>query len=188
MTRKPPDPTAEPQTEEQRAELRDFLVQAAVSLVVEAAAPSTPEEPPPPPQAPAPVRSRAVDYAMTIRRGILLGLVLSLVTVAGIMLWPTQVNTTVPDGVLGDWVTKSPKYPGRMLSVTTTDVGFQTAGNMPVHPILSVQTRPGPNGAERVIIEYQTASGPYTLDVLRNGETIAFTHQTEVVWTRRSRP
>src|SRR3990172_2904563 len=111
MTRKPPDPTAEPQTEEQRAELRDFLVQAAVSLVVEAAAPSTPEEPPPPP-APAPARSRTVDYAMTIRRGILLGLVASLATVAGIMFWPSQVNTTVPDVVLGDWVTKSPKYPG----------------------------------------------------------------------------
>ena len=185
MTRKPPDPTAEPQTEEQRAELRDFLVQAAVSLVVEAAAPTTPEEPPPPPT-PAPARSRTVDYAMTIRRGILLGLVASLATVAGIMFWPSQVNTTVPDVVLGDWVTKSPKYPGRMLSVTATDVGFQTAGNMPVHPILSVQARPGPNGAERVIIEYQTASGPYTLDVLRNGETIAFTNQTDVVWTRRT--
>jgi hypothetical protein len=185
MTNKPPKADPEPQTEEQRAELRDFLVQAAVSLVVEDAAPSTPEAPPPPPPAPAPVRSRKVDYAMTIRRGILLGLVASLATVAGIMFWPAQVNSTVPDAVLGDWVTNSPKYPGRMLSVTATDVGFQTAGNMPVHPVLSVQTRPGPNGAERVIIEYQTASGPYTLDVLRNGETLAFTHQTDVVWTRR---
>ena len=184
MTDKPPKADPEPQTEEQRAELRDFLVQAAVSLVVETAAPE--EAPPPPPPTPAPVRSRTVDYAMTIRRGILLGLVASLATVAGIMFWPSQVNTTVPDAVLGDWVTKSPKYPGRMLSVTATEVGFQTAGNMPVHPILSVRTRPGPNGAERVIIEYQTASGPYTLDVLRNGETIAFTNQTDVVWTRRT--
>ncbi len=186
MTNKPPKADPEPQAEEQRSELRDFLVQTAVSLVVEAAAPSTPEEGPPPPPAPAPVRSRTVEYAMTIRRGILLGLVASLATVAGIMFWPSPVNTTVPDAVLGDWVTKSPKYPGRMLSVTTTEVGFQTAGNMPVHPILSVKTRPGPNGAERVIIEYQTASGPYTLDVLRNGETIAFTNQTDVVWTRRT--
>jgi len=184
MTNKPPKADPEPQTEEQRAELRNFLVQAAVSLVVETAAPE--EAPPPPPPTPAPVRSRTVDYAMTIRRGILLGLVASLATVAGIMFWPSPVNTTVPDAVLGDWVTKSPKYPRRMLSVTATEVGFQTAGNMPVHPILSVRTRPGPNGTERVIIEYQTASGPYTLDVLRNGETIAFTNQTDVVWTRRT--
>ncbi len=186
MTNKPSNADPGPQTEEQRAELRDFLVQAAVSLVVEDTAPGTPEEePPPPPPAATSLRSPRVDYAMTIRRGILLGLVASLTTVAGILFWPSPVNTTVPEAVLGDWVTKSPKYPGRMLSVTATDVGFQTAGNMPVHPVLSVQTRPGPNGAERVIIEYQTGSGPYTLDVLRNGETIAFTHQTDVVWTRR---
>lgn len=182
MSRRLPDDTPDPEEQQKRDELRGFLIEAA-GLAVEAAKPAEPpEEPPPPP--PPPPQAEVVTTESTMRWGILFGLLASLATMALIFLWPAPPGDPVPDSIVGEWVTASPKYPDRILWISTIDVGFQTNGNMPVHPINSVNIRPAQEGGERVIIDYQTASGPYTLDVTRTGEKLAFTHQADVVWTK----
>lgn len=186
MSARKPDETPASEEQPQRDELRGFLIEAA-GLAVEAAKPSEPQEerrPPPPPVAPAEV----VSSEPTMRRGILVALLVSLAALALVVFWPTPKGVPVPEAMVGEWVTASPRYPGRILWISAIDVGFETAGNMPLHPIRSVSIRPVQEGAERVIIDYETASGPYTLDLIRTSEALAFTHQTDVVWTRRVRP
>jgi hypothetical protein len=186
MSRQVPDKTPAPEEQQKRDELRGFLFEAA-GLAVEAAKPSDPEEPPPPPPPPV-AQAAVVTTEPTMRRGILVALLASLATIAVVFFWPTPKGVPVPEAMVGEWVTASPKYPGRVLWISAIDVGFQTAGNMPLHPIRSVSIRPMQEGAERVIIDYETGSGPYTLDVTRSGDRLAFTNQADVVWTRLVRP
>lgn len=181
MSRQPGD-ALEREEQKKRDELRGFLIEAA-GLAVESAKPSEPEREPPPKPV---MEAEVVTTEPTMRRGILFALLVSLATIAAVFFWPTPTGV-VPDSIVGEWVTSSPKYPGRKLWISAIDVGFQTAGNMPLHPINKVSVRPAGEG-ERVVIDYQTASGLYTLDVTRTGERLAFTNQDDVVWTRVVRP
>ncbi len=174
-----PDPRPEDQREELRGELREFLAQAAVSLVLEGSGPPKPDEK----VQPAPPSPRTRSHHPPRLAPLLVILLAAASAIAIVHWWPEPVR--LPDALQGRWTTTASSFTGRELIIGSHTLGFRVDPEEPeqIYPITArrISTR---GDTRDVRIEYDTPEGRFTVVLSLSPDGIRLANRSEVLWTR----
>ncbi len=186
MTRPEPrgtNPEPPDQGEDLQKELREFLAQAAVSLVLEGSSPPKLEDQPP---APSPVprsgkRTRHAGRSTALPAFLLV----AATALAVVRWWPEPVR--LPEALLGHWTTTAPTFAGRELILESRSLGFRVDPAQPEQRFPVIARRITPRGdAQDVRIEYDTPEGRFTLVLSLSPDGIRLANRSEVLWIRHT--
>lgn len=164
---------------ESRHELREFLAQAAVSLVLEGSSPPKPEERVPP-HAPPPGKRERRPRRSTALSAFLLA---TASAIAIVHWWPEPVR--LPDALQGSWTTSAPAFTGRELIIGSRTLGFRVDPEEPeqIYPVTARRIT-ARGDARDIRIEYDTPEGRFTLVLSLSPDGIRLANRSEVLWTR----
>lgn len=193
-TTRGPHPAVPEPPDELREELREFLVQSAVTLTLEGrrsiihgAAPPEPEQEPEPPHAGR--SATAKDPAARQRRGRVLVYVAILLLVGSALVRTGRAVAAaprVPGVLLGGWTTEAPQFAGRMMRFDSLSVTFRAGPGTPweTYPVTRrhVEVRAG---TQYIDLDYAAPEGAFTLSlVLAADGHLSFANRDDVTWTR----
>lgn len=175
-------PGPQRQSEELRSELREFLAQAAVSLVLEGSGPPKPAEQTPTPSPVLPLRGKRTP--VTRRPASLSALLLVAASaLALVRWWPEPVE--LPEALRGHWITTNPSFAGRALIIEPRSLGFRVGPGEPEQHFTVATRRITARGdAQDVRIEYDTPEGRFTLILSRSPDGVRLANRSEVLWVR----
>lgn len=169
------------QNDEIRNELREFLAQAAVSLVLERTGPSKPERRPPAP--PSISSRRRWTHLPSRSRSFLALLLVAASAIAMVRWWPEPVQ--LPEALQGRWTTTAPAFTGRELIVEPRSLGFRAGPGEPeqVFPVAArrIEER---GDARNFRIEYDAPEGRFTLILSLSPDGVRLANRSEVLWIR----
>ncbi len=174
-------PEARRQGDEVRDELREFLAQAAVSLVLEGGNPPKSTEPEPTPSS-VPLSGRRTRQA---HRSTSLSafLLVSATAIAVVLWWPEPVQ--LPEALQGRWTTRAPAFTGRELIIGSRTLGFRVDPEEPeqIYPVTARRIT-ARGDARDIRIEYDTPEGRFTVVLSLSPDGIRLANRSEVLWTR----
>ncbi len=172
-------PGQDDQGEELRSELREFLAQVAVSLVLEGSGSPQPDvKVPPGPPSPGTRGHHSSRFTP-----LLIILLAAASAIAIVRWWPEPVR--LPDALQGRWTTTAPSFTGRELIIGSHTLGFRVDPEEPeqIYPITA--RRITPRGlAKDVRIEYQAPEGRFVITLSLSPDGIRLSNRSEVLWTR----
>lgn len=127
-------------------------------------------------------------------RQMVMALVLGvlLVSVAMSMALPSLfAQRTIPDELIGEWITSDPRYMDRGFKLSRTSIAFyagEGGTEVLVHPIDRVETSPAENGTLYVVQYSDSVGRTYQFSFFHERDphsVIRFKNQQEMEWSKK---
>ena len=124
----------------------------------------------------------------TPRRIVIWILIIAAAALAGTLLLPGGYDAkTVPDSMVGEWVSDNPEYSDRYITLATDSITFGVGGTSSVkYKILGIRTEES-DGTSSIVLVFRDAVGTtFEREVIvdPSGSNWFFASQPAVVWQR----
>jgi hypothetical protein len=114
------------------------------------------------------------------------GLILTILIVAAWVSAPS--SRTVPDALVGEWVSSDPRYDERVFEIDPVSVNFGTPGAKVTVGFVTSVTSESEDGKTLYTIDYVANNLPGQISFYydtEKGESIYFKNRKSVFWTKR---